>query len=87
MQAPVFDRRRRAALGALAAALVAPAWAQRSPDRLITVGVEADLQASGLAARLSAAVARDTGFERRLLALLVLVCVLADWWLLARRAA
>ena len=33
------------------------------------------------------AVARDTGFERRLLALLVLLCVLADWWLLARRAA
>ncbi|WP_353093167.1 substrate-binding domain-containing protein [Methylibium sp.] len=61
MQAPVFDRRRRAALGALAAALVGPVRAQRSPDRLITVGVEADLQASGLAARLRTAVARDTG--------------------------
>ncbi|WP_216701324.1 substrate-binding domain-containing protein, partial [Methylibium sp. T29] len=61
MQAPVFDRRRRRALGALAVALVGPAWAQRGLDRRITVGVEADLQASGLAARLRTAIARDTG--------------------------
>lgn len=32
-------------------------------------------------------VVRDTGWERRLLALLLLVCVLADWWLLQRRPA
>lgn len=29
--------------------------------------------------------ARDTGWERRVLALLLLLCVLADWWVLARR--
>ncbi|WP_428420923.1 substrate-binding domain-containing protein [Methylibium sp.] len=51
---------RRSALGALAA-LALPGFAQRSPDHRITVGIEADLQASGLAARLRAAVARDTG--------------------------
>ncbi len=32
-------------------------------------------------------VVRDTAWERRVLALLLLACVLADWWLLQRRGA
>jgi hypothetical protein len=31
--------------------------------------------------------ARDTGSERRVLALLLLLVLLADWWVLARRDA
>lgn len=52
--------RRRVFMAGLAA-LAAPAWAQRSPGGAIAVGVEATLMASGLAARLRVAIARDTG--------------------------
>jgi len=52
---------RRGVLVAGLAALAWPALAQRSPREAITVGVEATLMASGLAARLRVAVARDTG--------------------------
>lgn len=61
MDAPANARLgRRSALAALAA-LAWPSFAQDASARRITVGVEADLLASGLAERLRHAVARDTG--------------------------
>lgn len=55
--------RRRLLLAAAALGIAGPGRAQSGPaaSRRITVGVEATLQASGLAARWRAAVARDTG--------------------------
>lgn len=58
---PPHGLARRHALAVLAA-LAGPAWAQPGPaERRLRVGVEAALQASGLAQRLASAFGRDTG--------------------------
>jgi tungstate transport system substrate-binding protein len=60
MDDPGFDALRRRLVTAAAAALALPAAAQPASKQL-RVGVEASLQASGLASRLAQAIGRDTG--------------------------
>ncbi|MBL8755307.1 MAG: BatA and WFA domain-containing protein [Planctomycetes bacterium] len=49
--------------------------------------VAADRPAQAIPATSGRASVRDTGFERRLLVVMVLLCLVADWWLLQRREA